>query len=122
MTERDFYDWENGLNQGKFALFKPLLCNVQVVMFKKSETKMFWKESYLQEEFQSCIFLLNKIEAKIKLGKFPSSRREPRGRTTSKKIILLRSFCYFCQVRDTSAGEVWFLATTKTIKWTIFCG
>ena len=48
MTEEDLYDWENGLSQGKFALSKPLLCNVQVVMFKKSETKMFWKKSYLQ--------------------------------------------------------------------------
>ena len=57
MTEVDFYDWENRLSQGKLALSKPLLCNVQVFMFKKSETKMFWKESYLQEEFQSCIFL-----------------------------------------------------------------
>ena len=54
-------------------------------MFKKSESKMFWKESYLQEEFQSCIFLKKKIEAMIKLGKFPPSRREPRGITTSKK-------------------------------------
>ena len=54
-------------------------------MFKKSETKMFWKESYLQEEFQLCIFLKKKIEAMIKLGKFPPSRREPRGITTSKK-------------------------------------
>ena len=56
MMEGDFYDWENGLSQGEFALSKPLPCNVQVVMFKKSETKMFWKESYLQEEFQSWIF------------------------------------------------------------------
>ena len=60
MTERDFYNCENGLSQGKFALFKPLLCNGQVVMFKKSETKMFWKEIWLQEEFQSCIFLKKK--------------------------------------------------------------
>ena len=33
-------------------------------MFKKSETKMFWKESYLQEEFQLCTFLKEKNEAK----------------------------------------------------------
>ena len=46
---------------------------------------MFWKESYLQEEFQSCIFLKKKVEAMIKLGKFPASRREPRDITTSKK-------------------------------------
>ena len=70
MTKRDFYDWENGLNPGKFALFKPLLCNVQVVMFKKSETKMFWKESYLQEEFQSCIFLLKKLKPRLSLESF----------------------------------------------------
>ena len=57
-------------------------------MFKKSETKVFWKESYLQEEFQSSIFLKKKIEAKIKLAKFPPSRREPRGITTSKKNIV----------------------------------
>ena len=57
LTEGDFYDWENGLSQEKFALSKLLLCSGQVVMFKKSETKMFWKESYLQEEFQLCIFL-----------------------------------------------------------------
>ena len=69
MTEGDFYDWKNGLSQGKFALSKALLCNVQVVMFKKSETKMFRKESYLQEKNEN-------IEAKIKLGKFPPSRRE----------------------------------------------
>ena len=73
MTERDFYNWENGLSQGKFALSKPLLCNVQVVLFKKSEIKMFWKDIWLQEEFQSCIFLKKKIEAKIQLGKFPPS-------------------------------------------------
>ena len=54
-------------------------------MLKKLETKMFWKESYLQEEFQSCIFLKKKIEAKIKLGKFAPWGREPRGITTSKK-------------------------------------
>ena len=35
MTEEDLYDWENWLSQGKFALSKPLICNVQVVMFKK---------------------------------------------------------------------------------------
>ena len=84
MTEGDFHDWENELSQRKFALSKPSLCNVQVVMFKKSETKMFWKQSYLQEEFRSCIFFLKKIETKIKLGKFPPSRRELRGITTSK--------------------------------------
>ena len=35
MTEEDLYDWENWLSQGNFALSKPLICNVQVVMFKK---------------------------------------------------------------------------------------
>jgi len=85
MTEGDFYDWENGLSQGKYASSKPLLCKVQVVMFKKSETKMFCKEGYHQEEFQSCTFLKKKIEAKIKQGKLPPSRREPRGIPTSKK-------------------------------------
>ena len=85
MTEGDFYDCENGLSQGNFALSKPLLCNVQVATSKKSETKMLSKESYLQEEFQSCIFLKKKIEAKIKLGKFAPWGREPRGITTSKK-------------------------------------
>ena len=57
-------------------------------MFKKSETKVLWKESYLQEEFQSSIFLKKKIEAKIKLAKFPPSQRELRGITTSKKNIV----------------------------------
>ena len=85
MMEGDFYDWENGLSQEKFASSMPLLCNTKVVMFKKSKTKMFWKESYPQEEFQLCIFSKKKIEAKIKLGKFPPSRREPRGITTPKK-------------------------------------
>ena len=85
LTKGDFYDWENGLSQEKFALSKLLLCSGQVVMFKKSETKMFWKESYLQEEFQLCIFLKKKNEAKIKLGKFPPSQHEPRGITTTSK-------------------------------------
>ena len=115
MTEGDFYDCENGLSQGNFALSKPLLCNVQVAMSKKSETKMLSKESYLQEEFQSCIFLKKKIEAKIKLGKFAPWGREPRGITTSKKMILSRSFCHLCQVIDTSFAEDCLSTRTQTM-------
>ena len=72
LTKGDFYGWENGLSQEKFALSKLLLCSGQVVMFKKSETKMFWKESYLQEEFQLCTFLKKK-------------KMKPRGITTTSK-------------------------------------
>ena len=47
MMEEDFYELENGLSQVNFALSKPLLCNAQGAMFKKSGTQMFWKESVL---------------------------------------------------------------------------
>ena len=85
MTEGDFRDWENGVSQGQFAAEKPLLCNVQVVQFRKNETKMYWKESHEDSEFRSACFLKKKTAAKIQKGMFPRTHMEPRGISSSKK-------------------------------------
>lgn len=85
MSEGDFLDWENGVSQGKFADNKPLLANVQVLQFRKNETKMFWKESHEESEFKSAEFLKKKISSKILKGQFPRTLQEPRGITSSKK-------------------------------------
>ena len=85
MSEGDFFEWENSVSQGSFASGKPLLCNVQVVQFRKNETKMFWKENHEEASFKSAEFLKKKIASKIEKSIFPRIHSEPRGITSAKK-------------------------------------
>ena len=57
----DFIEYLKGVSSGKYASFKPKLENVKVVQFRKGSKFIFWKESLVDNCFQSAAFLLKKL-------------------------------------------------------------
>ena len=60
MEISDFHNYQNGVSSGAFT-HKPLLSNVQEVMFERVSTKIHWKTSIGDEAYQEGDFLKKKV-------------------------------------------------------------
>jgi hypothetical protein len=86
MKPNDFVQWQSGLSTAKFTQ-KPMLSKVQEVQFRKGSTKMFWKITMDDAEFEEGEFLKKKTAREILHGtNFHESRQTPRGISDKKKI------------------------------------
>ena len=92
MNVEDFSFWENGASSAKFTV-KPILADVSVVQFRRGYTKIFWKTSMDDDEWQVGDFLKKKT-ASLLLGgyRFPS-RSSPRGIPQNKKNEIESKLC-----------------------------
>ena len=75
MKYADFIMYENGVSQGQYTN-KPLLKDIQEVKFVRGSTKMFWKTSMDDGDYQSGEFMKKKLIEKALRGRpevpFPS--------------------------------------------------
>ena len=55
MQPSDFIDYKNDKGTCK-DISAPLLTNVSVIKFKKDSTHMFWKESFIDDDFKDTEF------------------------------------------------------------------
>ena len=56
MSHEDFHDFRNYKSNGKDTNY-PLIADISVVQFRKSDTKIYWKTSFNDSEFKSGQFL-----------------------------------------------------------------
>ena len=92
MTHLDFYLFENGVSSGK-CTHRPLLSSVCSCMFKKGSSKMFWKTSFDDQEYQSGEFLKKKVAASLLKGVLVPVQRGPRGISATKKQDIIDKLC-----------------------------
>ena len=96
MQVEDFIMFENGVSQGKYT-HKPLLADVQEVMFKEGSTNLFWKDTVDDDEYQEGAFLKKKLEAKISDQRQETFavKNAPRGVSDRKKNDIVTKLCKF---------------------------
>ena len=56
MSHEDFYDFRNYKSNGKDKNY-PLIADIPVVQFRKSDTRIYWKTSFEESALKSCRFL-----------------------------------------------------------------
>lgn len=78
----NFYDCKNHLGTSKDTNY-PYLADVSVFQARKGSTKMFWKNSHSEIEFESGEFLTKKYREMNSFFKLPN-KVGPRGVTKSK--------------------------------------
>ena len=59
MTVEDFFDFRNNLSSGKDTFYL-YLKDVSVAQFRKGYTKIYWKESHLDTDFEQGEFIMKK--------------------------------------------------------------
>ena len=95
MIANDFINYENGVSQGAYTN-KPVLAKVHEVKFVKGSTKLYWKNSIDDEEYEEGDFLKKKVVGRIeKDGDTFSCKTEPRGVNDKKKNDLIANLCRF---------------------------
>lgn len=67
MGPSDFSLWENGASSAKFTN-KPIINTIAECMFEKGSTKIFWKNTTEDEDFQSGEFLKKKVAVSLLRG------------------------------------------------------
>ena len=94
MEISDFHNYQNGVSSGAFT-HKPLLSNVQEVMFERGSTKIHWKTSMGDEAYQEGDFLKKKVAMSCMKGKAVPVKESPRGVSETKKADLVQKLCPF---------------------------
>ena len=92
MTHLDVYLFENGVSSGKFT-DRPLLSSVCSCMFKKGSSKLFWKTSFDDQEYQSGGFMEKKVAASLLKAVLVPVQRGPRGISATKKQDIIDTLC-----------------------------
>ena len=84
MSFNDFYDFANGLSEGKVSkATRPLLKDVSVLEFRRGSLNMFFKLRHDSDHFQEADFLKQKVKRSIDI--LPPRQEKDRG-ISSKKV------------------------------------
>ncbi len=104
----DFYDWKNGLSQGKASRdSEPLLEEVCMVQFKVGEAKMYCKRSFEDNNLPCAYFLMNKYKDIVAKKIFMSShivKEHPLLGSNRKKGIIEK----LCPLMPDDRKEFWY--------------
>ena len=93
MKYGDFRQWESSSSSAKFTR-KPTLSSVQEVLFQKGSTKLFWKHSLEDAEYESGDFLKKKVSACFLKGDHPfRCKEEPRSVSRQKRDDIVSKLC-----------------------------
>ena len=83
MNADDFLDFENHLSSAKDTHY-PYIKDISVVQFRAGSTKLFWKESFNDEDYQSGEFMMKKHRSTTSTNLPVRCKTGPRGVTSSK--------------------------------------
>ena len=89
MTPKDFFDFKSYQSKAKDTNY-PNLSEISEIQFRKGETKMFWKTSFGESDYQSGEFLQKKFRNQC-LKEIPiKSKGHARGVNKKKKDDILK--------------------------------
>ena len=78
MSPLDFFDFQNNLSSAKDTNY-PYLRDIAVVVFKRGETKMYWKQRHSDQSFKSGEFLTKKFRDQVNKCRPIHQKSGPRG-------------------------------------------
>jgi hypothetical protein len=103
----DFFDWKNGLSQGKTSKeSRPLLEEVSVVQFRVGEACMYFKRSF-EEDYKCADFLMKRFKDLVAEKRFFTSQvvKERPTIDSARKQGIINKLCPFM---PTDRKEFWY--------------
>ena len=89
MQPEDFIDFKNEKGNSK-DVHSPWIANISEVQFRRNETKIFWKSSFTDEDYQESEFLKLKFRKQCK-NRLPCPRKgRARGINAAKKEQIVK--------------------------------
>ena len=107
MKPSDFFDFKNGLSQGKASKeSRPLLEEVSEIQFRVADARMYFKRSFNEDSYSCTDFLVKKFKDLVSQKRFFSSQvvktRPPLDESRKAGIV-----DKLCPLMPTDRKEFW---------------